>query len=321
MDQHPPLVSVVLCTHNPRRDYFERTLAGLQEQTLRYEKWELLIIDNASVPPLLNRMDLGWHPGARLVEEARAGLTPARLRGIQETRSGILIFVDDDAVLNTDYLEKGLEIGNKYTLLGAWGGSVQPEFEAEPPEWTRTYWPRLAIRTITKGIWSNFAGYPDTTPWGVGMCVRRAVAAKYREQVLQDPLRHKLDRSGSSLVSGGDDDIARTAHGLGLGTGLFPELQLTHLIPASRLEENYLLRLVEGQSYSGVIVNALHGHAFDAPLLNSTRIVFGRLRRYLTMSIRERRFFEARLNGQQRALLELSRQAPRLLRHEAQQIR
>jgi glycosyltransferase involved in cell wall biosynthesis len=305
---------VVLCTHNPRMDYLERTLVGLRQQTLGRDNWELLVIDNASAPPLLNRVDLAWHPAARVIAEEQLGLTPARLCGISQARAEILVFVDDDAVLANDYLQNALQIGVRHTILGAWGGTIRPEFEREPPPWTRKHWLRLAVRTITSERWSNFSGYPETIPWGVGMCVRRTVAARYREEVLQDPLRHQLDRSGVSLVSGGDVDLARTAHRLGLGTGLFPELQLTHLIPASRLEETYLLRLVEGQSYSWVMVSALHGEPFDAPILGPARRQLGRLKRHLTMAPRERRFFEARLKGEQNALLALSQQAPHLLR-------
>jgi glycosyltransferase involved in cell wall biosynthesis len=42
------LISAVICTHNPRRDYLERTLQALKSQTLPLPDWELVIVDNAS---------------------------------------------------------------------------------------------------------------------------------------------------------------------------------------------------------------------------------------------------------------------------------
>ncbi len=39
------------------------------------------------------------------------------------------------------------------------------------------------------------------------------------------------------------DDLALTSCDIGLGTGLFTSLKLTHLISAYRLQENHLLRL------------------------------------------------------------------------------
>ena len=41
-------VSVVIPTHNPRRDYLAQTLEALAAQTLAPEKWELVVVDNKS---------------------------------------------------------------------------------------------------------------------------------------------------------------------------------------------------------------------------------------------------------------------------------
>lgn len=100
--------------------------------------------------------------------------------------------------------------------------------------------------------------------------------------------------------------MARTSHSLGLATGLFPELNLIHLIPPRRLELDYLLRLVEGQSYSGMVLNHLYQDSVQPRPLTKLRRIFGTLRRRLFMGSRERLFFEARLNGQQRAIQDLS---------------
>jgi glycosyltransferase involved in cell wall biosynthesis len=300
-------ISVIICTHNPLPLYLTRTLEGLRKQTLRPDHWELILVDNSSNPPISGRFDLTWHPKAVVAVETKLGLTPARIRGITEASNDLLVFVDDDAVLATNYLEQACSIAKSHPQLGAWGGSINLEFEVPPPEWTRPHWPRLAMRTVDAPLWSNFIGYPDTTPWGVGMCLRRKVAEEYRRRVSADPLRQRLDRSGTSLVSGGDDDMARTSHSLGLATGLFPVFTLTHLIPPGRLEEDYLLRLVEGQSYSGVIVQALHGGKDRIPRISPIRGRLGRLKRLFTMRPRIRRFFEARLRGEQKAISDLSR--------------
>jgi hypothetical protein len=56
-----------------------------------------------------------------------------------------------------------------------------------------------------------------------------------------------------------DNDLALTACDLGLGTGLFPALQLTHLIPSCRLETSYLRKLAESIAYSMTMLQALRG--------------------------------------------------------------
>ena len=127
-----PDVSVILCTHNPRDDYLDRVLIGLRSQTLSFQHWELLLIDNASNEPLADRFNIGWHPNGRHVREDELGLTPARLRGIAESAAELLVFVDDDNVLDPDYLEQGLRLAREYSFLGTWGGQCVPAFEVEP---------------------------------------------------------------------------------------------------------------------------------------------------------------------------------------------
>lgn len=300
-----PKVSVILCSHNPRVDLLERALDGLKRQTLSCEEWEFLLIDNASKKPIGDWLRLDWHGSGRVLLEPCPGLTKARLTAIRESRGELLVFVDDDAVLNADYLQKAVEICDAHPYIGVFGGNVRLEFEMPPPEWSRAHWPRLAQRDVTRSMWSNFDCHSQTTPWGVGMCLRREVANAYTALAESDSRRQGLGRRGVSLVSGEDDDIARTAHTLGLGTGLFPELSLTHIIPPSRMTEEYLTRLVEGQSYSGVIVDSLHGSLRSIPKLSPQRAWLGCLKRRLTMTRRQRLFFEARLRGEQRAVSEL----------------
>ena len=100
-------LSVVICTHNPWRDYLERTLKALQGQTLPADGWELVVVDNASTPPLANSLDLSWHSPSRIVSEPELGILPARVRGLSETIAPLILFVDDDNVLAPDYLEQG----------------------------------------------------------------------------------------------------------------------------------------------------------------------------------------------------------------------
>ena len=45
-------LSVVVCTHNPRRLFLERTLEALRRQQADFARWELVLLDNASPAPL-----------------------------------------------------------------------------------------------------------------------------------------------------------------------------------------------------------------------------------------------------------------------------
>jgi len=251
------VLSVVICTHNPRADNFSRTLAALRVQTLPADRWELLVIDNCSDEPLEGRIELSWHPSARIVREETLGLTPARLRGIGEAVGELLVFVDDDNVLDPDFLEVALRTAEEKPFLGSWSGQCRPEFDAPPPEWTRRYWGNLVIREFDRDVWSNLPRLPDSMPCGAGLCVRRQVASHYLRLHEQGGRAFRLDRTGDSLLSGGDNDLAACACDVGLGVGLMSALKLTHLMSPGRFTAEYHARLAEGIFFSAVVLARL----------------------------------------------------------------
>ena len=51
-------LSVIVCAHNPSSDYMRRMLESLRAQTLSRERWELLLVDNASTKALETSWDL-----------------------------------------------------------------------------------------------------------------------------------------------------------------------------------------------------------------------------------------------------------------------
>ncbi|HWN11858.1 MAG TPA: glycosyltransferase [Pyrinomonadaceae bacterium] len=304
-------LSVITCSHNPRSEYLEQVVNALRTQTLPADRWEYLLIDNASAEPLNSRVDISWHPNARHIREPQLGLTHARLRGISESTGEVLVFVDDDNVLDPDFLEQALKISEEWPRLGTWAGQTRPGFEAPPPDWTRRYWGRLVIREFDSDRWSNGPSDADAMPCGAGMCVRRSVADYYLELHKSGKRSVMMDRAGSSLISGGDSDMAICACDLGMGMGMFASLKLTHLIPPDRLTEDYLVRLVEGLAYSAIVLDSFrtssrtNGHSTGRRFSSSV----ADLARLCIRNKRERRFFRAVRRGQQKAEILLAGKA------------
>jgi len=299
-------LSVIVCTHNPRPDYLDRCLAALRAQSLAAERWELLVIDNVCDPPLAPRLQLDWHVDARILREDVLGLTPARLRGIREAAGELLVFVDDDNVLASDYLERALRVAAEKPFLGAWSGACEPEFDAPPPAWLRRYWGHMALRQVDHDLWSNSARSPETLPCGAGLCVRRDVAGRYLMLNLTGKRSFQLDRAGQSLVSGGDQDLAACACDLGYGVGVIAALRLTHLIPAGRLTLEYQARLAEGIYFSAVILAFLRGSQHE---VEGYRVRWTHVARALLAQGPHRRIQFACLAGRRRGLAQVDRMA------------
>jgi glycosyltransferase involved in cell wall biosynthesis len=246
--------SVIICTHTPRSDYFARVLDGLRNQTLALDKWELLIVDNASEVPLASSCDISWHPTARHILERELGVAYARRRGIQEASADLIVFVDDDNVLDENYLAEAIKIGQEWPSLGAWGaGCIRGDFEVEPPESFRSW---LPVREVTAPRWSNLAGLhlfgespEEAIPWGAGLCFRKEVAIAYCQLCSQSSLQI-VSHQGEGLLGGEDTEIAFVCCSRGLGVGIFPELKITHLIPQRRVAKDYIVRFAEGTATS-----------------------------------------------------------------------
>jgi glycosyltransferase involved in cell wall biosynthesis len=253
-------VSVVICTHNPLPNALRRALGALKEQTLAKEQWELLLVDNHSTELLASSWDLSWHPNARHIREDEVGLTPARLRGIKEGSGELLTFVDDDNVLAPDYLSQAVSIFHGWPMLGAIGASIEADFEIPPPDWVIPYLPGLAIHKLDQDYWSNSNGWSNATPYGAGLCVRRSVAEDYSVKVTDSRVRRTLDRTGRGMGAGGDLDLAWCSIDLGMGTGRFSSLRLTHLIPRIRLTEDYIVRLNVGFAAANETLNSIRAN-------------------------------------------------------------
>lgn len=237
-------LSVVISTYNPDLNRLQQTLVGLQKQTLPLQLWQLIIVDNNSAIPVQAQIDLSWHPDHLVVSEPKQGLTYARLKGFAEAEGDIIVMVDDDNVLQDDYLQEVVNIFKQSPQLGAIGGKSVPLFEQSPPVWLVDFYGSLALRDLGEKVviesWSNI--YPDSAPIGAGMGLRKQALQAYIQKANSDKTLAS-DRSGESLASGGDNEIVIELLKGGWQVGYFPSLGLQHIIPAERMQKAYLARL------------------------------------------------------------------------------
>lgn len=256
-------LSVIIPTHNPDLGRLQRVLRGLLSQTLPAAQWETLLVDNASSPAVAARDFVEAPTNLRVVSEPQVGLSAARRRGFSEARGEVAVLVDDDNVLAPDYLERVLALFARLPRVGIAGGKSVPEFEKEPEDWQREFLPLLALRDlgpaelVSAGLRHPSSArnvYPDFAPMGAGMALRRAAWTAW----LEEAGAGLSDRRGSELTSSGDNDIVLCAMRANWEVGYCPALSLTHLIPASRLDADYLARLNRGIQQSWMQVLARH---------------------------------------------------------------
>lgn len=246
-------ISVIIPTYNPLLRRLKQTLDSLKRQTLDYQFWELIVIDNNSSSDFINKIDLSWHRNSKILSEPEQGLTYARLKGFTESKGEIIIMIDDDNLPDTNYLLEVMDIFNKGPRLGAIGGKSIPIFEHKQPLWLNEFYGSLALRNLGDIIiieeWQN--RYPDNAPIGAGMAIRKEALKSYINKITTGKSIIS-DRCGKSLSSGGDNDIVIEISKSGWQTAYFPALILYHIIPKDRVSVKYLTRLLNNSSKSWI---------------------------------------------------------------------
>jgi glycosyltransferase involved in cell wall biosynthesis len=77
-----------------------------------------------------------WPSSFHYVHERNIGLHHCRHTGAKIARGDILLFIDDDVFLSSNWLEAHLDA---HSDLNTWavGGRVMPHWEVDPPDWVR----------------------------------------------------------------------------------------------------------------------------------------------------------------------------------------
>jgi GT2 family glycosyltransferase len=173
-----------------------------------------------------------------------------------------VVLVDDDNILDDDYLESALDIAQRQPKIGAFGGTTREVMEGggRVRWWQRKLLPYLGVRDYGgEEITSSDDQWGKWEPIGAGMVVRKDVVRKFIEFVGNSSEAASLGRTGRAMLSGEDSLIARSAYRLGYSCSYQPRLKLGHYIKKSRFRVGYLARLLYGHGRSYVILHKALG--------------------------------------------------------------
>jgi O-antigen biosynthesis protein len=103
----PPRVSVVICTRD-RTDSVRITLESMLRCRYPADRWEVVIVDNASADDSLSEMVAAefatGEVSVRVVAEPEPGLSHARNRGLAVATGELVLFADDDVLLDREWV-------------------------------------------------------------------------------------------------------------------------------------------------------------------------------------------------------------------------
>ena len=237
-------VTVAIPTHN-RAFYLNQTLDGLMLQDYENSQIEILVIDNnctdntkAVVEAYNNSKIL-----VRYIKETRQGLDHARNCAVEASTGDIIIFGDDDILVNPNWVSTmtAAFLADSENKIGAVGGEVIPVFPEGLPEWIKEWHAPLGFRKELGPL------KPKDCPMGANLAFRKSVFASL------GLFSTALDRSAGNYFSGGDSEMIRRVRSAGLEVWFSPDGAVKHQMPASRTTYKYVSKHAFDSARSRVI--------------------------------------------------------------------
>lgn len=235
------MLSVILCTYNRER-YIYNVLQSIAAGG--FGDYEIVLVNNNSTDDTESECQrfAKDHPevAMRYCVEKQQGLSYARNRGIMESQGEVLVYVDDDAVVNREYLQTYADFFNRNKEAVAAGGPITPRYDGcEEPSWMSHYTRQLVTGELNLG--TREREFPKGAFPGGGN-------AAYRKSVFNEVglFNVELGRKGNSLIGAEEKDLFDKMTSRGMKFYYLPNAILYHLIPPKKLTQDYFDRLTYG---------------------------------------------------------------------------
>lgn len=138
-------LTVILCTRNGEPT-LDAVLDGYLKQQPGGFTWEIVIVDNGStdgtaalIRRYQSRLPLS------LVNEPVPGKNRALKRGLAGIQAAFIVMTDDDAVPAPNFLQAWWETAQRAPDYDLFGGRIEPDFPAPPPDWLKHAYRLCAI--------------------------------------------------------------------------------------------------------------------------------------------------------------------------------
>ncbi len=230
-------ISAIVCTYN-REFFLKKALDSLAGQSLSADEFEIVLVNNNSTDSTeqICKQFQQEQPNIAFtyVIEKNQGLSFARNRGIVESKSDLVTFIDDDAWLEKDFLKKTVEFMESNPEVASVGGIILLDYEDKEPSWMNKYMASLFgyFKYSDKRVQFSSSDYPR----GSNMTFRTSVFEEIGD------FNTELGRVGKNLAGGEEKDIYQRIYKKGLKVWYLPESIVYHAVPLSRTTEEFIRR-------------------------------------------------------------------------------
>ena len=169
------MISVILCTYN-RDKYIYNVLKSVADNDYPHDQYEIVLVNNNSTDGTekeCRRFEADYPDITfRYCVETSQGLSYARNCGIRQSTGDLLVYVDDDATVNKEYLSTYATFFAQHPDAVAAGGPILPVYETEEPKWMSHYTRQLVTGKLYLG--DTTREFPrGAFPGGGNACYRK----------------------------------------------------------------------------------------------------------------------------------------------------
>ena len=118
----PPTVSVIIPTYN-RKDLLRETIDSLVQQSYPSDRFEVIVVDDGSTDGTSAIAEQVFPFILRYFRQSNQGDAAARNLGARQSQADFLVFLDDDILLEPDYLThliQTYDLGQNMIVIGTW---------------------------------------------------------------------------------------------------------------------------------------------------------------------------------------------------------
>lgn len=232
------MITATISTYNRER-YLPGVLASLARQTLDSSFFEIVLVDNNS-PGNTKEIFEVFSQEQPYISctyhlETNQGLSYGRNRGIKEAKGKYITFIDDDAFLADDYLEKIYHYFEGDPTVAAIGSKILLHYEDIVPKWENKYLNPLLGYFNMGDAPQEFP--KNNYPRGSNMSFRMEVFERIGD------FNVALGRIGSGLIGGEEKDLfQRIYREEGMRVIYVPDALVYHCVPIERTRQEFIRR-------------------------------------------------------------------------------
>jgi glycosyltransferase involved in cell wall biosynthesis len=237
-----PEISVIICSYNRAR-YIREALESLYSQDADKSTYEVIVVDNNSTDDtdevchtfLNNHQDLK----AQYLKEVQQGSSFARNRGADAAKGRIFVFMDDDAVAESDFISGYIKLFKEIPDAVGAGGRIIPRYIPDEPTWMSYYVSSLVGNFDYSPVQCRFkqGKYPLESNMAV-----RADAFKRISGFNTDLPGVK----GTLRIGGEGKDFFYRLTADGSNIVYDPAIRVMHVVETAKLTREYMYRVASG---------------------------------------------------------------------------